>query len=94
MSEAQFYITVGGVLWSVFGGGYPSENHFVSAQPLEMHAGWTETHLVSPSGRLIFVCDTCNRASVTPDKHCPIGKIVSLTDLLVVDPIHYGLEER
>lgn len=89
MSERHFYITIEGTLWSVLGGGFPEDNHFLIAHPVEEHSNWTRTKCTSPSGRSVFRCKTCERTSVTPDKHCPVGKTISLTELLVVEPIEF-----
>lgn len=89
MSEKHFYIRVNGTLWSVSGGGYPPKNHFLIAQPLEEHSGWAPASYVSNSGKSMFVCKTCGRHSQTPDRHCPIGQTINLTEFLVVDPIKF-----
>lgn len=34
---------------------------------------WIEISQTSPSGKMMFVCRSCGRVSVTPDKECPKG---------------------
>lgn len=89
MNRRDFYIEIGGVNWFIMGGGYPEENHFLLAQPVEAHGKWRRANYTSPSGKSIFICEKCGRHSVTPDKNCPIGHSVNLTEALVLERIKF-----
>ena len=80
MSE---YIRKDGVYWSIGVVGYPVPNALI-AQPQLEHEGWDVLDKTSPSGKTMFRCKTCGKESVTPDKRCPIGRTLDLTDYLYV----------
>jgi len=81
-------VVINGVTWIILSGGYPERNTFVVAQPLAKHAGWETLEERSPSGKQLFRCETCWRVSATPDKECPVGKTVNLTNYLVLEPLN------